>query len=83
MSRFLEFYYIFEQELIEKLKSESSADDLQAIILIIVSYGGHNTVLCKNGTELNVSEITQAFSGKLLGIPKIIFLQACGTRFKG
>lgn len=67
----------------KELRNVSSADNIEAIILIIISYGGHNTVLCKNGTELNVSEITEAFSGNLLGKPKMIFLQAFGERFKG
>ena len=81
--------YLFSvwQELIQILKREQEEDHYDAFILVILSYGGVGTVVCRDGKEVPLRDILNVFSNencpKLKDKPKLFFIQACGTRFNG
>lgn len=75
------------EELIQILKREQEEDHYDAFILVILSYGGVGTVVCRDGKEVPLRDILNVFSNencpKLKDKPKLFFIQACGTRFNG
>lgn len=55
-------------------------------VLVILSYGGKGTVLCRDGQEVPIQDIVNLLSASncpsLIGRPKLLFIQACGTILK-
>ena len=74
--------------MIQKLQQFRQSDhDEDGFILVILSYGGDGTVFCEDGKELKVQDIINIYSNEkcntLKDKPKMIFIQACGTKLRG
>lgn len=77
-----------KQELMQCLtkEREDEGSELCVFVLVILSYGGLGTILCTDGEFVPIQDILEVFSAKncpqMVGIPKLVLLQACGTILK-
>ncbi|KAL4221826.1 luteolysis [Mactra antiquata] len=79
-----------EQELLNQLETEKtqdgSAKNLSIFMLVILSYGGEGTVICKDNKQVYIQDIVDMFTSRhcplMTGVPKVFLIQACGVKMK-